>query len=313
MTPAGDPLPVYNCEGSEDGGPFLMRMYFTIGNPFGEKLDAKVYSYNPNTKGWTLEKTCTNIDPDGQSCDSYFPLIWGMSGNGTEPVGFAKIEMTKGTEVYSKTFTFNMKHSETTQEILIWERISYLSGLIEEMKTGTYCNMDASVCCPVNGRVDDFDGVGARSIELGKECKLRDSRQNVMEAINNAEIVKQDAASCSEAIGQLNTAEGLMANCNDATLAAEVSSLENKVKAGEYGITAGAAQAIYSDKCKGAPPLAETGGAGTTGSTGATAGAGSTGTGSTATGTGSTTSGSGCPVGFLLLAVAAFAFTRKEE
>lgn len=316
IEPAGDPLPVFNCEGDEDGGPFAITMDFTIGNPFGEKLDAKLYGYNPNTQEWTLQKTCTNIDPDGQRCSSYFPLVWGMSHNGTESVGFAKIEMSKGGDVYSRTFTFNMKHSETTQEVLIWERISYLSGIIQELKSGTYCNSDASVCCPVNGRVDDFDGVGERSIELGKECRLRESRQNVMDAINNAEIVKQDAASCSAAIEQLNGAEEMKANCNDPSLASEVSSLENKVKAGEYGITAGAAQAIYSSKCGMAPPVTIEQGTGPgttsgTGSTGAAAGTGSTG--STAAGTGPAPAGSGCPAGFLLLAAAAFAFAAREE
>ncbi len=312
MEPAGDPLPVFNCEGDEDGGAFYIQMYFTIANPFGEKLDAKAYVYNPNTQEWTLHKTWTNIDPSGERRDASFPLIWGMSHNGTQKMDFVRVEMSKGTDVYSKTFSFNMKHSETTQEALIWDRIAYLDGLIAEMKTGTYCNKDASVCCPVNSKVDDFDGVSDYSIELGKECKLRESRQNVMDAINNAEIVKLDAASCSAAIAELNGAQEMMKNCNDPSLAAEVSSLGNKVKAGEYGITAGAAQAIYSSKCGMAPPVTIEQGTGTgTGSTGATTGTGSTG--STTAGAGSASTGSGCPVGFLLLAAAAFAFTRKEE
>ena len=233
--------------------------------------------------------------------------------------------MSKGSDVYSKVFTFNTFHSETTQESLIWERISNLSGTIQELKRGAYCTSDSSVCCPVNAKITEFDGVGQRSIELGKECKLRDARQNVMDAINNITALKQEAAACSAAIGQLNSAEGLKASCNDASLAAEVSGLEGKVKSGDYSITAAAAQAIYANTCKGAPAVTTGGTAGTgTEATSATAatGAAATGTGSAPAGTGSTSttgaagtasSGSGCPVGFLLLAAAAFAFATREE
>lgn len=314
MDPDGDPLPVYNCEGDEDGGPFLIRIFFNVGNPLGEKLDAKIYGYNPNTQEWTLLKTCTNIDPTGQRCDEYFPLVWGMSGNGTESVGFAKIEMSKGTDVYSRTFTFNMFHSETTQEILIKQKVSELSGLISELKSGTYCTADSAVCCPIASKVDDFDGVGEHTVELGKECKLRDARQGVMDAVNSAQTMTQEAASCSAAIAELNAAEQMKANCNDPSLAAEVTSLEGKVESGEYGITSGAAQAIYGSKCGAAPPVTveETGtasgnGAAGTGATGTTGGAGTTTTGTSSTG------GSGCPVGLALLLAAAFAFAIREE
>ncbi|MEM4272691.1 MAG: hypothetical protein QXH30_03800 [Candidatus Bilamarchaeaceae archaeon] len=310
MDPAGDPLPVYNCEGDEDGGPFYIEMFFTIGNPFGEKLDAKAYVYNPNTQEWTLHKTWTNIDPSGERRDAAFPLIWGMSRNGTNRTDFVRIEMSKGAEVYSKTFSFNMHHSETTQESLIWERMGYLEGLISELKSGTYCNADATACCPLNSKVDDFDGVNARSIALGKECKIREARQNVMDAINAAELLKKDAESCSKAIAELNAAEEMASNCNDASLAAEVSSLREKVKAGDYGISAGEAQAIYAEKCKNAPPVTVEEGAGT--GSGASGGAGSHAGGAATTGSG-TSSGGICPAGFLILAAAAFAFAQRGE
>lgn len=312
MTPSGDPLPVYNCEGDEDGGYFRTQMFFTIGNPFGEKLDAKIYGYGPNTGEWTLLKTCTNIDPSGQKCDTVVPLVWGMSHNGTEALDFVKVEMTDGGEVYSRTFNFNMKHSETTQEILIWDRIAYLDGLIEELKSGTYCNVDATVCCPVNSKVDDFDGVSALSISLGKECKLREARQGVMDAVNSAEVVKLDAASCSAAVAELNAAEQMKKNCNNPELAAEVSSLEGKLEGGDYSITSAAAQAIYSSKCGTAPPVEVEQGTGA--GTGAASGTGSTGSTTSGAGaTGTTSSGSGCPVGMLLLFAAAGAFAFREE
>jgi hypothetical protein len=172
VTPSGSPLPIWNCDMEKDG-PFMMHAELGLETPFEENKNVEIYVYNPNTGGWSQHHTCTNVDSGGKDCSFYFPVYWGMSETSEGGyVDLLRAELDGGE--YSRTFNFYLSHRQTNQEEVILSKIEEFEGLL------------ASLGC----RQDEFSGVVAETLALGRECELDDARDVISTAINEINAVE---------------------------------------------------------------------------------------------------------------------------
>lgn len=179
-TPSGDPILMWNCDWDSDAG-FQMFVDLYLETPFEENMDVEIYVYNPNEGSWSAYQTCTNVDSGGKHCRVYFPVYWGMSENNTD--GYAsllKAELDNGGDIYSKTFTFHISHKRTAREEVVYAKIGEFESLLAGM-------------CPQ--QQSQFSEVVSRTMELGRECRIDEAREEITSAINEAKAL--DPSDCT--------------------------------------------------------------------------------------------------------------------